>query len=96
MQHAGVLDVGAIANANEVHIAAHHRVEPDAGMIPDDDIADHLRAVFDEDASSDLRKFSLIAAKHSLRPSMFAASVHGLLPPNDQPAEAGFDRESPE
>ncbi len=49
MQHAGVLNVGAVTDPNVVDIAPHHRVEPDAGMVADDDIADYLRAVFDED-----------------------------------------------
>src|SRR5688572_2364237 len=64
MQHARVLNIGAVANPNVIHIATHHRVEPDAGMVADDNITNHLSAVFDKDPGSHLRELALIATKH--------------------------------
>src|SRR5262245_29607223 len=64
MEHAGVLNVGAVANPNVVAIAPHHRIEPDTGMIADDNIPDDLRAVCDEDPGPDLGELALITTKH--------------------------------
>ena len=43
MQDAAVLDVHIVANADAVHVAAQHGVEPDATVVADDYISHHCR-----------------------------------------------------
>src|SRR5260370_34383703 len=41
VEHSAVLDVGARADADVVHIAANHGARPDARILPNHDIADN-------------------------------------------------------
>ena len=41
VQHGVVLDIGTVADANRVHIAAYDCAGPDRNIVAKDDIADH-------------------------------------------------------
>lgn len=62
VQHATVLHAGARANADAVHVAAHHGQRPDRAVFADFHVAqDHRRAV-DECPGSNFRSVLLEAA----------------------------------
>ena len=48
VQDRGVLDVAALADGDDVVVAAHHGVEPDARLVVQDHGADHGGVVRDE------------------------------------------------
>src|SRR6185312_16161774 len=48
VQHAVVLDIAAVADANVVHVATRHRAKPHGRLLADVHVADDLRAVSNE------------------------------------------------
>src|SRR6185437_13373 len=64
VQHTVVLDVGLAPDADGVYIAAHHGVEPDAGVFPHHDVADHLRAILNKGRGGDLGMPPLKTLQH--------------------------------
>ena len=60
-----ILDVRVAADTNVVNVATDDRVEPDAGVIPDLDVPDHVGAGGDEYARAQLRNDSLVLVQHS-------------------------------
>src|ERR1700686_3471500 len=66
VQHGAVLNVGASADANVVHIAANHRTRPDAGVLANHHVAD------DDGGGVDIGRF------RNLRPLAAVGSDVGL------------------
>src|SRR6266496_1613026 len=75
MQHAIVLHVRAIADANVVHVAARNRAEPDGGLFAYVYVANHLRAVGDECGSVNLRISTAKGPDHDGRISYASRAV---------------------
>jgi hypothetical protein len=63
VQHAAVLHAGARADADAVHVAAHHGQWPDRAVFADLDVADHHRRTVDEGPCSHFRRVFLEGAK---------------------------------
>ena len=64
VDHAVVLDVGAGADADGVHVTADYAVHPDAGVGTELDVADHLGRVVHPGAVAELRPGSLVGSYH--------------------------------
>ena len=64
VQNAEILDVGPIADTDVMDVPANDRVEPDAGLLADDDISDHQGRFLDEGAFWDGRSDSLKGSDH--------------------------------
>src|SRR6266850_488333 len=82
MQYAAVLNVGARADANVVHVAANHRARPNAGILANHHIADYDRGGIDVRRSRDLRVLSAIRpdvglAFHLCFVASLVGSFHG-------------------
>ena len=60
MDDGAILNVGARANPDTVHITTDHTIEPDAGPLTNLNIADDLAAGGDEGGVVHLRRFALI------------------------------------
>ena len=62
------------ADADGVHVAAHHRVHPHAGVVAQLDVADDLRGGVDVDALAQPRTDAFVGTKHALsrKPSVYA------------------------
>ena len=56
MERAAILNVGVVADANFVHVAAQDGVHPDAGVLAEDDVADELGGLVDIAGVGDLRE----------------------------------------
>jgi len=61
-----VLNVGVVADADLVDVAAEDGVHPDAGMLADDDVANELRGIVDVAGFGELRGDAFVGADHSL------------------------------
>lgn len=59
VQHAAVLHAGARADADAVHVAAHHGQRPDRAVLADLDVADDHRRAVDEGPCSHFRRVLL-------------------------------------
>jgi hypothetical protein len=64
MQDAAILNIGVASDPDEIHIAAHDGIEPDAGMVPDHNITDENCAFRNVDALAELRQFPLVFKQH--------------------------------
>lgn len=62
VQHAAVLHAGARANADAVHVAAHHGQRPDRTVFTDLHVAQHHRRTVDEGPGPNFRSVLLEAA----------------------------------
>ncbi|MCC2640582.1 MAG: hypothetical protein K0S45_995 [Nitrospira sp.] len=62
MQHAEILNVGPVADTDQVDVAADHGVKPGAGVLAHDDIPDDDGRVLDEAGNGNARSDAL---KHS-------------------------------
>src|SRR5712664_4898595 len=60
VQYAAVLNVGARADADVVHIAANHRARPNAGILANHHVANDDRGGINVRRSRDLRVLSAI------------------------------------
>ena len=60
VDHGAVLDVGAAADADDVHVPAHRAHGPDRGVRADLDIADHGGLHVDVGARGDLRQYVFV------------------------------------
>src|SRR4051812_10633214 len=65
MQHAVVLHVRAIADADVEHVAADDRAKPDGCLFAYVNVADDLRAIGDESCLVDLRMNSAERTDHA-------------------------------
>jgi len=65
VEDAVVLNVGVVADANLVDIAAEDGVHPDAGVFAEDDVADDLGGVVDVAGVRKLGRDALVGADHS-------------------------------
>jgi hypothetical protein len=59
-----VLDIGVVANADLVDIAAEDGIHPDAGVFADDDVADELGGVIDVSSGGELGSDAFVGADH--------------------------------
>src|SRR5439155_8507332 len=60
-----VLDVGVLADPDEMNVAANDAVVPDAGMITNCNVSDHLGAFGNVNPLAQPGPFTLILVKHS-------------------------------
>src|SRR5215203_5750456 len=67
VDHRQVLDVGALADAYVIDVAANHHVHPHRGFSADVHITNHLCALIDVRGAVDGRRGVLEAAKHDFR-----------------------------
>jgi len=65
MQHGAVLHIAASADPDAVYIAAQHGVHPDAGLLAQDDITEHLRGGVDVRGGRDGGRDTSIGAEHT-------------------------------
>ena len=84
MHNGAILDIHALADGDEVGIAAQHAVIPDVGLLPDRDIADHGGGGRDKHAFMQSRPN---AFKHIKR-----AAIGGLLHVHFGTSYAAFGR----
>ncbi len=54
MHHGVVLNIGSFADADAVDVTANDRVKPDAGIFPDDGIADDASATSEQNVVPNL------------------------------------------
>jgi hypothetical protein len=66
MQHAEVLHVRAVPDANVVHIAANDGMKPGAALFAHHDVADDHGGLFDKAGLRDSRGDALKRADHTL------------------------------
>src|SRR5579859_4238355 len=66
VEYAAVLDVGARADADVVHVAANHGARPDAGVFADDYVADDDGGGVNIGGGGDLRALAAIGANVGL------------------------------
>ncbi len=66
MNYRPVLHIRPRPNPDVMHVTAHDDVEPHRRFLADDDIADHLRALFDVSRRRNLRMFVLKWPNHFL------------------------------
>ena len=66
MKDAEVLDVRSIPNAKKMNITTDDRVEPDARVLPDHDIANDDCILFDKGALGNLRSDALKGAYYGV------------------------------
>jgi hypothetical protein len=59
-----VLNVGIVADADLVNIAAEDGVHPDAGVFAEDDVADQLGGVVDVASAGELGSDAFVGADH--------------------------------
>ena len=64
VEDGAVLDVGARADADPVHVPAHHAVEPDARVVADTYVPQDQRVVGNEHAGAELGNHALEGADH--------------------------------
>ncbi len=64
MQHAEVLDVGAISDSNVVHVPSNDSMEPDAAVLSHDDVADDDAGFLDEAGRGDRGREALECSNH--------------------------------
>src|SRR5882762_6758365 len=77
-----------------MHVAAHDRVHPDAALLADVDVADHLRAVVDEGGGMDARTDPAVRPKHCwIIPAAPAATPGWRAEPMPCEAEARCQRQ---
>ena len=62
VQHTGILHAGALADADAVHVCAHHGQRPDRTIGADLDVADDHRRAVDEGAFAKARRMLLECA----------------------------------
>ena len=84
MHNGAILDIHALADGDEIGIAAQYAMIPDVGLLPNGDIADHGGGGRDEDAFMQCRPN---AFKHIKR-----AAIGGLLHVHDPTPYAAFGR----
>ena len=60
VQNAAVLDIGALPDADVVHVASHHALRPNARIFPNRDVTDNDRRRIDIGRIRNLRPLSLI------------------------------------
>ncbi len=58
MDNGSVLNIGPLADADFMNVAANHHPIPQAGACPDHHIADNRRGMGDEDIGGDLRRMA--------------------------------------
>src|SRR5436305_1154448 len=61
---ADMADLKACAANGSVHVVADDRAHPDAALVADFDVADHLRGVVDEDAGRNAGKTPAMGTDH--------------------------------
>jgi len=66
VQHAEVLHIRPVADADMVDISANHGVKPGAGIFAHDDVADHHRRLLDEAGFGNGRCDALEGADHAV------------------------------
>ena len=64
VEDAVVLNVGIVADADLVDVAAEHRVHPDAGVFAENDVADELGGVVDVAGVGELGSDAFVGADH--------------------------------
>ncbi len=64
VQDAVVLNVGVVADADLVYIAAEDGVHPDAGVLSENDVADELGGVVDVASIGELGTDAFVGADH--------------------------------
>ena len=64
VKHGAVLHVGVGAQPDRVHIAAQHGIHPDAGVLPEGDVAKHLGGDVDVARGGDDRRVAEVSADH--------------------------------
>jgi hypothetical protein len=64
MEDAVVLNVGVVADADLVNVAAEDRVHPDAGVLAEDDVANELGRVVDVAGVGELGSDAFVRADH--------------------------------
>ena len=63
VQHRAVLDVGAGADANAMHVAAGYRLEPEGAVVTGLDVARHHRPGSDEDPLAQARPHLVVGGE---------------------------------
>jgi L-ascorbate metabolism protein UlaG (beta-lactamase superfamily) len=66
VQDAVVLNVGIVANANLMNVAAEDGVHPNAGMLANNDVANELSRVVDIGGSGELGSDTFVGADHGI------------------------------
>jgi hypothetical protein len=64
VEGAAVLNVGVVADANFVDVAAEYGVHPDAGVLAENDVADDLGGIVDVTGVGDLGSDAFVRADH--------------------------------
>jgi hypothetical protein len=82
VEYGVVLDVGIVANADLVDVAAKDGVHPDAGVLADNDVADELGGVVDIRGAGELGGDAFIGADHGIarRQHIMKAGVGSQVP----------------
>ena len=66
MENGVVPNVGVVANADLVDVAAEDGVHPDAGVLADNDVADELGGVVDVGGVGELGDNAFVGADHGI------------------------------
>ena len=66
VEDAVVLNIGVVADADLVDVAAEDGVHPDAGVFAEDDVADELGRVVDIASVGELGSNALVGADHGI------------------------------
>jgi hypothetical protein len=72
MQHAAVLDVRVVADANEVHVTANDGIHPNARIFAEHHVANQLCRLVDVTRRADLRHHTFIWSDHVIEAYCFA------------------------
>lgn len=64
MQHAQILDVGAISDSDVVDVPSNDGMEPNTAVLPHDDVADDDAGFLDEAGSRDRGRDALECSDH--------------------------------
>ena len=67
-----------------MHVAAQHTVKPDARLLADVNVADNLRAGFDEGSQRDLRRDAFVDSDHNRAFARVSHYVSGSALPTDK------------
>src|SRR5437667_11278507 len=65
MEHAAILHVGMRADPDGMHVAAQHRIHPDAGILAENYISDDLRRLIHIAGIRNRRHDAFVRADHS-------------------------------
>ena len=65
MQHAAILNVGVVADADRINVPAQHRIHPNTGVLAQFDVADDLRGGVYIAGLGDFRCHAFVGANHA-------------------------------